>query len=97
MKRCLVLWLLVFSSAVFAHDLYLRADPFVLSEPGRLTLKMFLAAAFPGERIDWRADKTVHFFAEGPTGQKKLTDNKKDPLIAFEEQGKKSWPSGREN
>lgn len=87
-KRIILMSFLVFAATVFAHDVFLSAKPFVLDKPGSVTLSMYLAEAFPGEVIKWRADKTVRFWMIGPGTDVELTTKKEtNPVIEFKNIG----------
>jgi hypothetical protein len=88
MKKTLSL-LLFLACPLFAHDLYLRGNPLILSSPGDSTISMVLAEAFPGEPIPWRADKTSLFKVIGPTGGRLLSAAGKaaDPVVNFSTEG----------
>lgn len=87
-KRMILLLFLLFAATVFAHDVFLSAKPFVLDKPGSVTLSMYLAEAFPGEVIKWRADKTVRFWMIGPGSDTELTAKKEaNPVIEFKNIG----------
>ena len=88
MKKLLVLLLIVLSSVVLGHDLFLNPHPFRLEKPGTIQLTMHLAASFPGKEEAWRKDKTVQFKLVGPSGEKTLQDEKgKNPTIQLSEEG----------
>lgn len=88
MKK-LVVVLLFAAAPLFAHDLYLRGNPLILSKPGDSTISMVLAEAFPGQPIQWRADKTSLFKVTGPTGDHLLSPTEKaaNPVVNFSTEG----------
>lgn len=87
-KRMILLSFLVVAATASAHDVFLNAKPFVLNNPGSLTLSMYLAEAFPGEVIKWRGDKTVKFWMIGPGTNVELTAKKEaNPVIEFKNIG----------
>jgi Domain of unknown function (DUF4198) len=87
-NRIALLVILIFGSIVAAHDLFLIAKPFILEKPGTLTLNMNLAEAFPGEEVQWKAEKTTQFQFIGPGIQKDLTANQgSNPTVTFDRIG----------
>ena len=88
MRKLTALFLILFSTIVTAHDLFLNALPFTLEKPGTIRLSMNLAAAFPGKHELWRKDKTAQFRIGGPAGEKTLQDTKGiDPTIELAQEG----------
>src|SRR3972149_2569629 len=86
-KTCLVIVLLL-SSFLCAHDLFLRARPFVLDQPGKLQLTMNLAASFPGKEERWRKDKTVRSWIIGPGSSREFsTEQGKNPVMELPQEG----------
>lgn len=74
-----ILWV----AQLFAHDLYLRPSSFELKSPGRLNLSMELVEKFfPGDKLEWRGEKTSMFKLLGPSGEQELTTPPKtDPVL----------------
>jgi uncharacterized GH25 family protein len=87
-KRIALLAILLFTTAASAHDVFLKAKPFLLEKPGSTTLAMNLAEAFPGEEIKWRSEKTVKFWMIGPEKEQELVTKKEsNPVIDFIKEG----------
>jgi uncharacterized GH25 family protein len=87
-KRLTIVLLLVFHSFLFAHDLYLRGNPFHQDIPGKVSISMNLAEAFPGEELSWRGDKTTSFVVNGPSGMNKIQDQAgENPTVEFSQEG----------
>jgi hypothetical protein len=87
-KRLAIILLLVFHSFLFAHDLYLRGNPFRLDNPGKVSISMNLADAFPGKELSWRRDKTTSFVINGPSGLNKIQDKSAgNPTVELSQEG----------
>ncbi|HSE42600.1 MAG TPA: DUF4198 domain-containing protein [Acidobacteriota bacterium] len=87
-KKITLITIFAFQSFLFAHDLYLRGNPFRMDTPGKLKVSMNLAEAFPGREEPWRADKTSSFTINGPSGIRKIEDKPKlSPTVDLSEEG----------
>lgn len=88
-KKAVLITLVLLSATIgLAHDLFIRAKPFVLEKPGTIVFAMNLAEAFPGVEETWRTQKTAKFWMFGPDGQKELTAVQgKNPEIQFAQEG----------
>ncbi|MCI0444578.1 DUF4198 domain-containing protein [bacterium] len=87
-RKLTIISLFAFQSFLFAHDLYLRGNPFRLDSPGKVSISMNLAEAFPGKEQSWRADKTTSFVINGPSGLRKIQDQSKvNPSAELSEEG----------
>lgn len=84
-KLMCTICVLLLSQALFAHDLFLRPAKFKVSQPERVLLSMWLAEAFPGKEIDWRADKTADFRFIGP--KESAHPDKKIPMLDMKTNG----------
>lgn len=76
---------LLIGSSLFGHDLYIRPATFRVSEAKPVQLSMWLAEAFPGEAVDWRADKTADFRVIGPKDS--MHPDPKTPVLNLETSG----------
>jgi Domain of unknown function (DUF4198) len=80
--------LLLITSTVFAHDLFLVAHPFRMEKPGSIQMAMNLAEAFPGEEQPWRKTKTLRFWLVGPGESHELTaEEGKNPTVNLSRKG----------
>jgi uncharacterized GH25 family protein len=76
------------TAMLFGHDLFLRPSSFWLQSPGKTSLTMYLAEAFPGKEEPWRADKTVDLAVSGPGGKQKVKDvAKENPILNLKAEG----------
>ena len=88
MKLKLLTTLIFIAATAAAHDLYLQAAPFFLTEPGSVNLSMYLAASFPGEEQKWRADKTAAFQVLRPQdSQKAASIESTNPKVTLSSEG----------
>ena len=88
MKKMFLVFVGLFASVVYAHDLFLKANPFVLERAGRLELAMNLAEAFPGKEVLWRKDKTVRSWIVGEGFSHEFTTEQgKNPVIDIPREG----------
>jgi hypothetical protein len=87
-KKMIVFIIFAFQTFLYAHDLYLRGNPFRLNSPGTTKVSMNLAEAFPGKEQLWRADKTTSFIVSGPSSTRKLENKEKgNPSVDLSEEG----------
>ena len=88
MKKACAVFGLLLASVLSAHDLFLKAHPFVLERPGKLQLAMNLAASFPGKEERWREDKTVRAWIIGPGSSREFsTEQAKNPVMELPQEG----------
>jgi Outer membrane efflux protein len=84
----IVIVFLALQNPLLAHDLFLRSNPFHVDKPATVSLSMRLAEAFPGKEVTWKADKTVSFLINTPSGLFKLDDkSNKNPDVELREEG----------
>lgn len=80
--------LLIATTTLFGHDLFLRPSMFRLKSPGETRLAMYLAEAFPGKEELWRAEKTVDLVVLGPGGKQNVKDvAKQNPTLNLQSEG----------
>lgn len=79
---------LALQNPLTAHDLFLQSNPFRLDRPEAITLTMRLSEAFLGKEVTWKADKTVNFLLNTPSGLIKLDDKtNQNPTVKLKEEG----------
>lgn len=79
---------LALQNPLLAHDLFLQGSPFHIDKPGMVSISMRLAEAFPGKEVPWRADRTISFLINTPSGVIKLQDkSNQNQAVELKEEG----------